>query len=209
MVLGYHVILGMYGFWLPNDPRGSWSDFVRSWGLYRFAGPATKTEERRSVAHDEHNARLRRAAKQCLCYPPVRLNGLQARAIGRGFGRFVERSGLDIWACSILPEHVHLVIGRHRYVVEQAVNLLRGAASRQLLAEGLHPFAGYPKPDGATPSIWGRGLWKVFLDTPEDVRRAIQYVQENPVKEGKPAQKWWFVKDRASEASGARVSWRL
>jgi hypothetical protein len=28
MILGYHVIFGAYGFWLPNDPRGSWSDFV-------------------------------------------------------------------------------------------------------------------------------------------------------------------------------------
>ena len=26
MVHGYHVILAAYGFWLPNDPRGSWSD---------------------------------------------------------------------------------------------------------------------------------------------------------------------------------------
>ena len=25
MIHGYHVIMGMYGFWLPNDPRGSWS----------------------------------------------------------------------------------------------------------------------------------------------------------------------------------------
>ena len=36
MVHGYHVILPMYGFWLPNDPRGSWSDFVRKWELVRF-----------------------------------------------------------------------------------------------------------------------------------------------------------------------------
>jgi len=30
MVLGTHLILTAYGFWLPNDPRGSWSDFVGS-----------------------------------------------------------------------------------------------------------------------------------------------------------------------------------
>ena len=49
MVLAYHVIFGAYGFWLPNDPRGSWSDFVGAWELLRF-GKATKTTERRSVA---------------------------------------------------------------------------------------------------------------------------------------------------------------
>ena len=31
MILGFHVVFGAYGFWLPNDPRGSWSDFVGSW----------------------------------------------------------------------------------------------------------------------------------------------------------------------------------
>src|SRR4051812_39201122 len=31
MIVGYHVIFSAYGFWLPNDPRGSWSDFVGSW----------------------------------------------------------------------------------------------------------------------------------------------------------------------------------
>jgi hypothetical protein len=43
MIRGYHVIFGAYGFWLPNDPRGSWSEFVGSWELFRF-GAATTTD---------------------------------------------------------------------------------------------------------------------------------------------------------------------
>ena len=136
MVLGYHVIFGAYGFWLPNDPRGSWSDFVGSWELFRF-GPATKVETRRSVAHQPRDSALRQAAKAALKYPAVQFNGLQARAIGGGFGRFAVRSGIKIWACAILPEHVHLVIARHSYVVELIVKLLKGDASRQLLTEPL------------------------------------------------------------------------
>jgi hypothetical protein len=54
MIVAYHIIFSAYGFWLPNDPRGSWSDFIRSWELFRF-GPATKTTARRSVAHREHD----------------------------------------------------------------------------------------------------------------------------------------------------------
>ena len=60
MVSGYHVILSAYGFWLPNDPRGSWSDFVGAWELFRF-GPATKTDSTQSVAHEPHNRELRLA----------------------------------------------------------------------------------------------------------------------------------------------------
>lgn len=85
MVLAYHVILGTYGFWLPNDPRGSWSDWVWSWELFRFGGPATKVDSPHSVAHVPHDRRIRLAAKMILKYPPVRFNGTQARAVGRGF----------------------------------------------------------------------------------------------------------------------------
>ena len=34
VVLGYHIIFTAYGFWLPNDPRGSWSEFVAAWELF-------------------------------------------------------------------------------------------------------------------------------------------------------------------------------
>src|SRR6516164_2563135 len=124
MVLGYHVIFTAYGFWLPNDPRGSWSDFVGAWELFRF-GPATKVETRRSVAHVPHDSTLRRAAKQALNHPPVQFNGVQTRAVARGFANSIQRGGVRVLACSILPEHVHMVIGRHTCKVEQIVNLLK------------------------------------------------------------------------------------
>src|SRR2546423_10304608 len=100
MVVGYHVIFSAYGFWLPNDPRGSWSDFVGSWELFRY-GPATKTTSRRSVAHKPHDRALRLAAKQALKYPPVNFNGVQARAAAIGFAAFAAKSKLNIWACAI------------------------------------------------------------------------------------------------------------
>ena len=192
MVLGYHVIFGAYGFWLPNDPRGSWSDFVRSWELRRF-GPATKVDTRQSVAGRRHDVVLRQAAKSALRYPPVSFTGVRARAIGRGFAHFLKRSGVTIWACSILPEHVHLVIARHSYEVEQIINLLKGDVTRQLLDENLHPFAQWKKADGSVPCCWARKGWKVFLDDEADIVRAIEYVQQNPLKEGKPRQRWRFV----------------
>ena len=192
MVIGFHVILTAYGFWLPNDPRGSWSDFVGVWELVRF-GRATTTDERRSLARKPHDHRTRLAAKDALKYPAVRFAGQQARAIGRGFAAFVKRSGLKVWACSILPEHTHLVVGRHRYSVEQIASLLKGAATGRLNAEGIHPLRGFAAPKGKPPKAWAQGLWKVFLRTPADVRRAVRYVADNPAKEGLPPQRWSFV----------------
>src|SRR6476469_6976865 len=112
-VLAYHLIITAYGFWLPNDPRGSWSDFVRAWELFAFGGPATRTRERRSLARDPHDVAKRLEAKRHLARPAVEFAGIQARAIARGFASFVERSHIVIHACSILPKHVHLVVASH------------------------------------------------------------------------------------------------
>jgi hypothetical protein len=77
MIIAHHVIFAAYGFWLPNDPRGSWSDFVGSWEPFRY-GPATKTDATRSVAHRPHDTQKRLAAKKALKYPPVVFSGVQA-----------------------------------------------------------------------------------------------------------------------------------
>src|SRR5262249_28158145 len=111
VILAYHVIFGAYGFWLPNDPRGSWSDFVASWELFRY-GPATKTTPRHSLAKVPHNRAARLAAKEQLKYPAVQFTGQQALAVAHGFEKASAESGYVLYACAILPEHVHLVIGR-------------------------------------------------------------------------------------------------
>jgi REP element-mobilizing transposase RayT len=195
MVIASHVIFGAYGFWLPNDPRGSWSDFVRRWELFRRGGPATKTESRQSLAGHHRDRDWLSEATDTLRYPPVQFDGHQARAIGRGFASFAEKSALSIFACAILPAHVHLVIGRHRYDVEQITTLLKGEATRRLDKEHCHPMAVYPRVKGRRPCCWARGEWKVFLNRPEDIARAVEYVENNPVKEGLRRQNWRCVSD--------------
>lgn len=192
MVLGYHVILGAYGFWLPNDPRGSWSDLVRSWELYQH-GPSTKVSTRRSVANKQHDHTKRLNAKKSLTYPPVQFTGIQARAIARGFANYVDRSGLIVRSCAVLPKHTHLVIARHRLPVEQIINQLKGAATRHIIREGLHPLIKFASTDERPPAMWSHGAWKVFLDTDAAMGRAIRYVEGNPEKEGKRRQNWPFV----------------
>ena len=81
LLAGYHLILSAYGFWLPNDPRGSWSEVVRNPNL-RVFGEATKVDTHRSVARRPHDRARRLAAKKALLYPPVTFTGVQARAIG-------------------------------------------------------------------------------------------------------------------------------
>jgi len=192
MVIGYHLVLGMYGFWLPNDPRGSGSEEVWAEHLRPF-GEATKVATRRSLAQEEHDRARRLEAKRQLKHPAVHLTGVQARAIAGGFQHIVEKIEFNVYSCSIMPDHVHMVIGRHRLAIEKIAGYLKRAGTRGLNAEGLHPFEKHRQPNGRVPSPWAEGEWKVFLDTVGQMRQRIEYVEENPVKEGLRRQQWPFV----------------
>lgn len=192
MILGHHVIISAYGFWLPNDPRGSWSIYVGSRELRRF-GPATKVETTQSVAGAKHDRASRLAAKETLKYPAVHFTGIQARAIGRGFANYSQKSKLTVWACAILPEHVHIAFASAHIPAEQVVVQLKGEATRQLIKERHHPFQEIVLPNRHRPKCWARDNWDVYLDSDRHVRNAIHYVEQNPLKEGKPRQNWPFV----------------
>ncbi len=183
MVLAYHCIFGAYGFWLPNDPRGSGSDYIASWELLRY-GPATRTHSKRSVAYRPHDEALRREAKEDLKFPPVLFTGRQALTAAEGFAWAAREGKYMIHACAALPDHVHLVIGRHSRHVRKIVGHVKARATRLL-----HLRDGW----AVDRPVWGEHGWNVFLSTADEVDYAIAYVNDNPPKESKPLQRWSFV----------------
>ena len=165
MVQWYHLIMTAYGFWLPNDPRGSWSDLVGSWELYKF-GPATTVTGKRSYAHDPHDVALRRAAKWALKYPVVRFDDAQRGAIAKGFAQAIAESGYAVHACCLGHDHAHLVTTRHERTIER---------------------------QNTVPTPWAEGIWSVFINDMEQLRAAIGYVERHPRKEGLALQHYDFV----------------
>jgi REP element-mobilizing transposase RayT len=115
----------------------------------------------------------------------VELTGRQAQVVADGFRQAIDEAKYRIHACAILPDHVHLVIGAHPRDIRVAVGHLKSRATRQLRTRGSWH-------DDARP-LWGAHGWNVRLLTLDDVLRAIQYVEENPLKEGKRRQRWSFV----------------
>ncbi len=184
MLLAFHSIFSMYGFWLPNDPRGSGSDYIAAWELYRY-GRATKTNSRRSVAPVPHDRALRLQAKEELRHPPVHLTGHQALCIAQGFRTAIEEGGYSVHASAILPDHIHMVIGIHRRRIRVIVGHLKSKATRELKRQ--HLWLDEDRP------IWGEHGWNIALDSALAVERAIRYVEDNPLKEGKKRQTWSFV----------------
>jgi len=111
------------------------------------------------------------------------------------FAKAAEESGYVILACSILEDHVHLIIARLDRPIRQVVAHLKGRATQQLRAEGIHPFERFADPDGSVPTMWAGKFWKVFIDNERHFACAMDYVDRNPEKEGKRRQHWTFVKD--------------
>lgn len=79
-----------------------------------------------------------------------------------------------------MPDHVHLVIRKHKHLAEEIIDNLQDSTrlrfSRMRLIGPDHP-------------LWTNGGWKRFLDSPNAVRSAIRYVERNPTH----AQHWLFV----------------
>jgi len=192
-MLGWHLIFSAYGFWLPNDERGSGSSRVRAQHIYEAGGDATTVNTRHSVARKPHDVRLRLLAKESLKYPPVKLSGVQARAVARGIAAVIPKVGLVVYACAIMPDHVHLVVSRHRLDGDELLACIKRAGTRGLNEEGLHPMRECPRANGRLPSPWGGGGGKVMLFTKEDMLSRIRYVERNPVVAGLKAQRWSFV----------------
>ena len=191
MVRWHHLIITAYGFWLPNDPRGSWSDFVGAWELLRFGG-ATKVSNKRSYAHDPHDRARRLNAKKSLKYPVVRFNSMQRDAVARGFARAVTEADYVIHACCIGFDHAHLVVQRHSRPIERIAGHLKSKAAMEVRAAGTHPLHAF-EADGVLPSMWAERSWSVFISEREHLRCAVDYVDRHPGKEGLPEQNWDFV----------------
>ena len=208
MVLAYHFIFTAYGFWLPNDPRGSWSDTVRAFDLIQF-GPATKVMTTASLARAPHDRDVRQRAKLALKHSPVRFNGHQARAIVQGFDAAQREHRYKYLALAILPDHVHLLVERHPRDIDAIARHLKAKATARMSELRLHPLANCVSKTGRVPSLWSRSHWCPFVSDEAHLKKAIRYVESNPLKSGLLAQRWRIVKSPAQQPPSLEVAIRL
>jgi len=184
LVIAYHLIWTAYGWWLPNDPRGSGSTTIRSdilaqlgdlhYGRKRIqpAGRVVREFYEEAKGHLKH---------------PLLTFDEEARAvIGQSFATTITKQNYTCYACVIMPDHVHMIIRKHRDSYEQMMGHFKTWSARGLRAAGLrtndHP-------------VWSGGDgYGVFLDHPDDVWRTIPYIERNPDPIGLPRQVYDFVK---------------
>lgn len=183
LVIAYHLVWTAYGWWLPNDPRGSGSDTIRSDPLADL-GDLHHGRKQVQPPGREVRAFYDRAAK-LLKHPLLTSDETERAIIGDAFGKVIRAESYTCYACAVMPDHVHILIRKHRHTAEEMGEYLMRISRDALIA------AGRRTPEH--PTWVASNPWSVFLDHPDEVRRTIGYVERNPVKIGLPAQQWPFV----------------
>ena len=176
MVIAYHAIFTTYGTWLPNDPRGSFSKEIYNEQLRALA--KLRYGRQNLQPPKELVRRFWAAAAPRISRTPFFIDDSSRPIIAAGFRAVVQQLGIEIPACAIMNDHVHVLVLRSKYRIEYIVNQLKGAATKALKRN---------------QTIWTRGCWKVFIVNTEALFAAADYVEANPASAGLSAQHWDFV----------------
>jgi len=184
MVAGYHLIWAAYGCWLPNDPRGSSSHEVREEKLT----PLGELHYGRKVQQPPSAViqSFYHQADDVLEHPRLILTDDDIRVVAASFEQIIQDRQYTCYACAIMPDHVHLLIRRHRDKAEAMVESLQENSRRALIGAGRR---------AVTHPVWGGQGWRVFLNSRQDMAGRVKYIRENPIKAGRSEQHWAFVKE--------------
>lgn len=183
MVIGHHLIWTAYGWWLPNDPRGSSSHEIR---VEKIGELGDLHHGRKSVQPPSAAIRhFYEQARDVLRHDLLTFGDEDIALIGGAFGQVIYECGYTCNAAAVMPDHVHLLIRRHRDRAEAMIEGFQEASRQALIAAGRRPEQ-HP--------VWGGPGWKVFQNTRQDMERIGRYVRENPVRAGRAEQDWDFVK---------------
>jgi REP element-mobilizing transposase RayT len=185
-IIAHHLILTLYGHWPANDLRGSGSeDFYDP--KFEKLGPIHhgRKPEHEQPSREELREHLN-AAQDLMNFPVFWIDDAKRQAIAEAFREVIEREGYTCYACAIFRNHAHLVIRIHRDRHDAMLKKLMDASAARLRLR-------FPNELSAHHPIWNARPYARFCYEPHDTRWRINYVEDNPEKEGLPRQYWDFV----------------
>src|SRR5207249_570369 len=106
MVAGYHLIWTAYGWWLPNDPRGSGSFEIRVEKINCLGD----IHYRRKI-DQPLSAEIRQfyqTVQDLLKHPLLTFDDVDIALIGKTIGEVITDRKYTCYACAVMPDHVHL-----------------------------------------------------------------------------------------------------
>ena len=167
ITVGTHIIWSAYGTWLPGDDRGHWSPLYDVYGMIVERGGKLQMPD----------STTRAFARQRMNEPPMILSPEDVQTVADEFAELVSKPGAPaVYAATIEPTHVHLLIGPVREDLHKFVGRLKGRSSSELLAKGRHPERN---------RVWTEGYWRVFLGDDFGLESVREYIQRHHVRAGR------------------------
>jgi len=158
MVAGYHLIWTLYGFWLPNDLRGSTSKEIRI-ATIKLLGPLHYGRKQKQPSSKEIRE-FQEKAHDALKHPVLTLDNDDIALLGKVFGQEIAANGYICHACAIMPDHVHMLLRRGRDRAEDIIEHFQEASRAALIDAGKR---------APTHPVWTKGPgWKGFMNTIRD-----------------------------------------
>jgi REP element-mobilizing transposase RayT len=126
IVIGYHLIWTAYGWWLPNDPRGSGSTDVCTDVLARL-GEIHYGRKKIQPAGRVVREFYEKAAK-LLKHQLLKFDEAARQEIGNAFAQVIQEQRYSCYGCVVMPDHVHILIRKHKHQPEQMIESLKEGA---------------------------------------------------------------------------------
>jgi hypothetical protein len=167
-LIAHHIVLTGYGHWLPNDVRGSMSRQVYSPRL-ESTGPLHYGRKPVQPTREELRA-FHQVADSQLQFPLLWWEAPARKAITDALGEVVASENLTCYACSVLSNHIHLLVRKHRMKAEQMLAAFKEAGRERVVRAGLAP-ANHP--------VFSADSCHIYKNTPEEIRGCIGYIWDN------------------------------
>src|ERR1700722_7384228 len=130
MVAAYHLIWTLYGTWLPNDPRGSSSHEIRSPILEELGAlhhGRTKIQPCSAIIR-----KFYQSAKSKLKHETSLLTDEEIALVAEAFAETIQNRRYTCYGLAIMPDHVHMIIRKHRDQAEEMIAFLQDDAWQRL-----------------------------------------------------------------------------
>ena len=164
-------------------------------GTVQFVAGHEGQHTRVSGASSPHDRALSLAAKSALrSAGQCESTGSRLRTHDADLRR-PEESTIRVLACSILPDHVHFMVGRieHANTRSRSRAILNLGQRSKLECRRTTPGSQCSqRPNGTLPCAWASNSGRCIVSTQATCRRD-SLCQRNPAKEGKNGQSWSFV----------------
>jgi hypothetical protein len=130
IIIAHHIMWTLYGWWLPNDLRGSTSrtirnDLVAELGALHFGRKSKQPAGRDIRAFYEQAARL-------LQHSLLSFDLDQFAMVAEAVGQAICECKYTCYACAIMPDHVHLLIRKHRDLAEEMIEKIQTLSRKRL-----------------------------------------------------------------------------